>query len=129
MKTKQIQDFDAIFNFAYNKYGISWNEANDVFFGNAFDYGKMSEATLGLEIFAYLGTKEISEKLGFDLDKKIDEVGKVTGLFTKEEVLSLTPRFIVRALEKMKKNEKSLIITAEYFESINVSGEVLINSQ
>tara|TARA_B100000073_G_scaffold221592_1_gene184496 strand:- start:256 stop:609 length:354 start_codon:yes stop_codon:yes gene_type:complete len=117
MKTKQIQDFDAIFNFAYNKYGISWNEANDVFFGNAFDYGKMSEATLGLEIFAYLGTKEISEKLGFDLDKKIDEVGKVTGLFTKEEVLSLS------------NYEKSLIITAEYFESINVSGEVLINSQ
>lgn len=117
MKTKQIQDFDAIFNFAYKKYGISWNEANDVFFDNAFDYGKMSEAKLGLEIFAYLGTKEISEKLVFDLDKKIDEIGKVTGLFTKEEVLSLSDY------------EKSLIITAEYFESINATGEVLINSQ
>ena len=52
-----------------------------------------------------------------DLDKKIDEIGKVTGLFTKEEVLSLSDY------------EKSLIITAEYFESINATGEVLINSQ
>lgn len=31
-------DFDAIFNFATDKYGISWNDCNDIFFGNAFEY-------------------------------------------------------------------------------------------
>lgn len=117
MKTKKIQDFSNIFYFAEKKYDISWNEANDVFFDNAFYYGKMSEAILGVEIFAYFDLDEISERLGYDISERIENAEKVTGLLTKEEVLSL-PDY-----------EQSLLITAEFFESINATGDILIDSQ
>jgi len=39
-------DFSEIFYFADEKFGISWNHANDVFFNNSLDYKSHNEFNL-----------------------------------------------------------------------------------
>ena len=120
METKQIACFSDVFAFAQKAHGISWNTANDVFFDNAFEYRQMSEAILGLNVLEYISEAEIVESGVENYKERLaaaERAGKITGLFTKEEVSNMTPA------------AKSYVITAEYFESINATGSVLVDSQ
>jgi len=42
MKTVKQIGFSEIFHYA-EKYGIGWNEANDVFFNNVLEYGSVTD--------------------------------------------------------------------------------------
>jgi len=119
MATKQIACFSDVFAFAETAHGIDWNTANDVFFNNAFEYQQMSEAVLGLHALSYISDADIKRAGVQDYEARLlvaEQAGKITGLFTKEEVANMTSA------------AKSYIITAEYLESINATGSVLVES-
>lgn len=123
MRTAKIVGFSEIFKFAEKKYDIDWNTANDVFFNNVFEYGKMTSATLGLEVLGYIDEEEMKECLEIDggdfsnLSERFDKAEKITGVLTKQDVLNLPDSI------------KSYIIMAEFFESINAKGHILIDAQ
>lgn len=120
METKQIACFSDVFAFAETAHGIDWNTAIDVFFDNAFEYQYMSEAVLGLHALSYISADEIKRAGVQEYKARLlvaEKAGKITGLFTKAEVANMTSA------------AKSYIITAEYFESINATGSVLVDSQ
>jgi len=100
MKTVVQIDFADVFHFADREYGISWNPANDVFFGHAFRYGS------------------VTDFYPEDWDSHIEEI---EGDFKKA---SDVPKEIVA---KMSNHDKSYVITAAYLESKNLTGEIQID--
>ena len=101
MKTLKIFEFDEIFHYAENEYGIDWNTCNDVFFGNSLEYQRHT-TVYPADWAAYIDLKlEVKDKAS---DYTKDEVNAMTG------------------------NDKSYVILSAYFESINVTdGEVLVD--
>jgi hypothetical protein len=101
MKTLKVFEFDQIFYFAEKKYGIGWNECNDVFFGNSLDYGKHS-TVYPHDWSAYIDLEIIAK------DKASD--------YSKNEI------------EAMSNIDKSYIILSAYFESLDITDdEVLVD--
>ena len=102
MQNMQVYNFALIFKFAEDNYGIGWNDANDVFFGNSLDYGKHSEVYPG-DWSAYIDLEAEPKSKALD--------------YTKEEVLA------------MDKADQSYIIVSAYFESLteNVDDTVLVD--
>ena len=92
-------DFAFIFRFAEENYGICWNRANDIFFGNAFDYKK----TYNYYIGDWAGYLDASIKDDFVPKEKASD-------YTREEV------------EEMSDNDKSYIITDAFFEHHGITG-------
>ena len=97
MKSVKQIEFDEIFYFAEKKYGIGWNPCNDIFFGNALDYGSVSD-------FCDWGAYIDPKVFGDDKNKKASS-------FTKEEVLD------------MSDHDQSYVITAAYLESIGLEDD------
>ena len=102
MKNVKQCEFDGIFYFAEKVYGIHWNAANDIFFGNAFDYNTVSDFYIE-DWHAYID----------ELDEEYEKASDV-------------PVDIVNA---MSARDMSYVITSAYFESIGVTGEVQIDSR
>ena len=102
METRQVYDFSDIFKFAESRYGIGWNDANDVFFNGVLEYGKHSEVYPG-DWSAYIDLEAKPKSKALD--------------YTKEEVLA------------MDKADQSYIIVSAYFESLatNVDDTVLVD--
>jgi hypothetical protein len=101
MKQLKVFDFADIFRYAEKHYGILWNAANDVFFGNSLDYGSHTTWYPG--------------DYGGYIDQDILLPAKASD-FTKEQVLAMTPC------------DQSYVILDAYFESLNITDrEVLVN--
>lgn len=101
MKTLKVFEFDKIFNFADKKYGIGWNECNDVFFGNSLDYGKHS-TVYPHDWKAYVSLYE-------DFSKEASD-------YTNDEI------------KEMSNIDKSYVILSAYFESLGITDdEVLVD--
>ena len=101
MKKVIVIDFDKIFNFAEEEYGIDWNTCNDIFFNGRFEYSKHNSVDMG-DWVEYVGFEKVK-------DNAHD--------YTKEEVLA------------MDDNDKSYVITAIYLESLDIEDgeDILIN--
>ena len=110
MEMVQQCGFDEIFNYAGTKYGIGWNDANDVFFNNAFRYGKKDSFYVN-DWAGYIGDLPVNRYLDA-IDR--DEYFKASD-FTVEEVQSFDDL------------AKAYIITAAFFEEQGVTGEVQID--
>jgi hypothetical protein len=101
MKTLKVFDFADIFKFAEDHYGISWNESNDVFFGNSLDYGKHT-TVYPLDWTSYMNLSELAKNKASD--------------YTKDEV------------KKMNNHDQSYVILSAYFESLFIDDdEVLVD--
>ena len=102
MKTMKVFDFDDIFRWADKEYDISWNRANDVFFGNSLEYQRHT-TVYPADWKAYISFDYLEAK-----EKASD--------YTKEEVAAMTDL------------DKSYVILSAYFENLNVTdSEVLVD--
>jgi hypothetical protein len=120
MEQASIVDFSDVFNFAKKEYGIEWNPANKIFFGNAFEYNEITSVPLLDKVKGYLSIDEISDNLGISkelLEKRFKTFTNLLNFFSKEEIL------------KLPNNEKSYLITAHYLHTIGAKGNVLISSK
>ena len=86
-------DFADIFRFA-DKYGVSWNEANDIFFDNVFSYDRIVE---------YCGDWE--NYVSFYKDVK-----------------ATASDYTVDEVKVMSTEDKAHIITAVYMETLDLEG-------
>ena len=62
--TRNEVDFSEIFDYADEKFGIDWDRANDMFFGNSLDYKSHNEFHGGTT--AYYNSKKSFEELDED---------------------------------------------------------------
>jgi hypothetical protein len=104
METLKVFGFSEIFVFAEKYYGIAWNPCNNVFFGNALEYGTHTRVEPGdwqsMVSFPDAGLKEKASE------------------YTKEDV------------DQMSDLDKSFVILSAYFESLDIDDdEVLVNCQ
>jgi len=49
IKKVAVIGFTEVFNYAKKNYNIAWNPANDLFFGNAFEYRQMESVDIELK--------------------------------------------------------------------------------
>jgi hypothetical protein len=102
MKTQKVIDFSDIFTYADTMYGISWNECNNVFFGNSLEYGQHC-TVYPKDWAAYVGFSDVMQR-------------PLASNYTRLEV------------ESMSNLDKSYVILSAYFESIGVTDdEVLVD--
>ena len=59
--TRTEVDFSEIFNYAEKKFKVSWNRANDMFFGHSLDYKSFNEFTQG-DVLSYIFADENDTK-------------------------------------------------------------------
>jgi hypothetical protein len=101
-KAYKVFDSAAIFRFAEEKFGIDWNSANDVFFGNSLEYGKHTRV--------------------YPADWQANVSFPDAGL--KEKASEYT----MEDVEQMTDIDKSYVILTAYFESLGVDDdEVLVD--
>ena len=101
MKKTKVHDFADIFRYAEEHYDIGWNRCNQVFFGNSLEYGKHTPWYAG------------------------DWMGQVG--FSDVMLKPLASNYNKREVFAMSNLDKSYVILDAYFESINETGEVLID--
>ena len=101
MKSTKVYNFSDIFEFADKHYNIGWNLCNDVFFGNSLDYGQHTTWYAG-ECNGYVG-------------------------FSDDMMKPLASDYSKREVAAMSNYDKSFVILDAYFESVNETGEVLID--
>ena len=100
MKTVKQIDFDEIFHYAERKYGIHWNNANDIFFNSVLKYGSVTTVYGGDDCLGYTSM--------YDEDKNSLD-------YTVEEV------------QAMNDNDKGYLIVAAYLSENNIKGEIQVD--
>ena len=101
MKKVQQIEFSEIFHYA-EKYGIGWNEANDVFFNDPLQYGSVTNLYGGNDWMGYVGFG-------------VDEDPKPALEYTVEEV------------EAMDRNDQAWVIIGAYLNENNIEGDVQVD--
>lgn len=71
--------FDDVFYYADEHFGVGWDDANDLFFGNAFEYNQIDHVEIE-EHYLELSVDEINslsphEKANAILSKFLDTIG------------------------------------------------------
>jgi hypothetical protein len=111
-------DFCDLFKFAEVEYGIDWNSANDVFFGNCLEYGKL---------------QRIYPEEWKDYVYTLDEIlGKKSSEATDREIRRAMDNFKAlnipkEEVEEMDNNDQSYVILGAFFETINITKPVLMD--
>lgn len=99
METLKVFGFTDIFHFAEKKYGIGWNECNDVFFGNSLEYNRHST----------IYPSDWAAYIDLQLTKK-DNASD----YTNDEVKVMTDY------------DKSYVILSAYFESLRITANKVL---
>lgn len=101
MKTVNQIGFSEIFKFAETKYGISWNDANDLFFNGPLQYGSVSDIYGGNDWIGYTTFWDTSDKKAAD--------------YTLEEVSALDD------------HDKAWLILGAFLNDRNIDAEVQVD--
>ena len=96
-----LGDFCELFHYAEEHFGISWNPANDVFFNNSLDYGRINRLRVGEGLGGYVGDDRV-----YEYDKAQD--------------------IPIEIINDLSDCDKSYVILEHYLESKNVTTDEVI---